>query len=190
MKKVIILIAAVVLVVSVLIGTRSDERLSEKQISALREQYPVYGDINKVNPLIEMVSVKTTLEEISKRADIFVYGEVTEEVPVQSIYSYAKFYGYKVRVFEDVKNKIAPGEEITIIANTEFKDYNPSLSKGMKVVVPVSENKERYYFDVCVYYVTEDGFVLSAFDEKEYLDKEYSGIKVEKLLKILKKYPL
>ena len=51
MKKVIILIAAVVLVVSVLIGTRSDERLSEKQISALREQYPVYGDINKVKYL-------------------------------------------------------------------------------------------------------------------------------------------
>ena len=71
MKKVILLITAVAFVISVIaIGTMPDERLSEEQILVLREQYPVYGDINKVNPLIEMAPVKTTLEEISKRADL------------------------------------------------------------------------------------------------------------------------
>ncbi|MBO5098541.1 MAG: hypothetical protein J6C16_00055 [Clostridia bacterium] len=162
-----------------------EERLTSTQIENLREQYPIYGDINKINPLIEVAQVETSLEEISKRADTFVYGEVIEEVPVYSIYSYAKFYGYRLKVYKDTENIFSTGEEITIVANTDFKDYNPSLSEGMKVVVPVKGFKSqqgKYNFDVCMYYVTEDGFVLSAFDEKEILDKEYSGIKVEKLL--------
>lgn len=193
MKKIIFGAVAIICAVVLIFAFTEEERLTSTQIENLREQYPIYGDINKVSPLIEMAVVKTTMEEISKIADTVVYGEVIEEVPVYSVYSYAKFYGYKLRVFEDTQNKFASGKEITIIANTEFKDYNPSLSAGMKVVVPVAEFKSqqgKYNFDVCMYYVTEDGFVLSAFDEKEMLDREYSGIKVEKLLKEIKKYPL
>ena len=188
--SILIVIVAVLLILTF---AEKDERLNAYEIEELRTQYPIYGDINKVNPLIEIGVVKTTLKELSQRADTFVYGEITEEVPVYSVYSYAKFYGYKLRVFKDAHRKIAQGEEIIIIANTEFKDYNPSLSVGMKVVVPVAENKSqqgKYNFDVCMYYVTEDGFVLSAFDEKEMLDKEYSGIKIEKFLNEIKKYPL
>lgn len=185
MKKTLFFIITVVLIASIFAIAQPEEKLSKEQISALREQYPIYGDINKISPLIEVAQVKTTLEEISKRADTFIYGEVTEEVPVYSKYSYAQFYGYKLKVISDTENKFSLNDEITIVANTEFKDYNPSLFKGMKVVIPVAESKSqqgKYNFDVFMYYVTEDGFVLSAFDESKYLDKEYSGIKVEKLL--------
>ena len=185
MKRVFLALLAVLCVLALMFAFPQKERLTSTQIENLREQYPIYGDINKISPLIEVAQVETSLEEISKRADTFVYGEVIEEVPVYSIYSYAKFYGYRLKVYKDTENIFSTGEEITIVANTDFKEYNPSLSNGMKVVVPVKEFKSqqgKYNFDVCMYYVTEEGFVLSAFDEKEILDKEYSGIKVEKLL--------
>ena len=185
MTRVFLALLAVLCVLALMFAFPQEERLTSTQIENLREQYPIYGDINKITPLIEVAQAETSLEEISKRADTFVYGEVIEEVPVYSIYSYAKFYGYRLKVYMDTENIFSTGEEITIVANTDFKDYNPSLSNGMKVVVPVKEFKSqqgKYNFDVCMYYVTEEGFVLSAFDEKEILDKEYSGIKVEKLL--------
>lgn len=183
MKKILFftVVVALLVILDLSVGTK-EERLTTQQIENLREIYPVYGDINKISPLIEVAQVETTLEEVSKKAYTFVYGEIIDEVPVHSIYSYAKFYGYRVRVFKDSKKNFASGDEITIIANTEFRGYNPSLSNGMKVVLPVGENKGRYYFDAFIYYVTDDGFVLSAFDESKHLDKEYSGIKVEKLL--------
>ena len=185
MKRVFLAFLAVLCVLALMFAFPQEERLTSTQIENLREQYPIYGDINKISPLIEVAQVETSLEEISKRADTFVYGEVIEEVPVYSIYSYAKFYGYRLKVYNDTQDKFSSGEEITIVANTAFKDYNPSLSEGMRVVVPVAEFKSqqgKYNFDVFMYYVTEDGFILSAFDEKKMLDKEYSGIKVEKLL--------
>ncbi len=184
----ILLVVVAVFMISTL--TEKEERLSESEIKEMRTQYQVYGDINKVNPLVEVGTAKTTLKELSEKSDTFVYGEVVEEVPVYSAKSYAKFYGYKIRVIRDTKNIFSTGEEITIIANTVFKEYFPLLSEGMKVVLPISGNNGRYYFDLCVYYVTENGFIISVFDEKEIIDKEYSGIKVEKFLNEIKKYPL
>lgn len=61
----------------------------------------------------------------------------------------------------------------------------------MKVVVPVSrlsENSSRsIYMVVGMYYVTEEGYALSAFDENTAATARttYSGIKVENLLKEL-----
>lgn len=190
MKKKILFLIAMALLISVLTLSVSmrQERMSAQEVEELRTKYKVYGDINKVNPLIEVGVVKTTLKEIAKKSDTFVYGEVLEEVPVYSAKSYAKFYGYKIRVISDTKNIFSSGEEITIIANTVFQEYFPVLSKGMKVVLPIGEIKGKYYFELCAYYVTEDEFVISAFDEKEILDKEYSGIKLEKLLNEIKKH--
>lgn len=184
-KTLVLILTAIVSLCLIFTFLQKEERLTSQQIENLRERYPVYGDINKLNPLIEIAVVKTTLKELAERADTFVYGAVLEEVPVYSVYSYAKFYGYKIKVYEDTEGKFSAGEEITVIANTEFKEYNPSLAEGMKIVIPVAESKSqqgKYNFDLCVYYVTEDGFVISAFDEKQILDKEYSGLKVEKFI--------
>lgn len=70
-------------------------------------------------------------------------------------------------------------------------DFNPKLSDGMKVVVPVMQGKDklsRNWFGIFgMYYVTEDGYALSAFDENTAATARttYSGIKVENLLKEL-----
>lgn len=179
--------------------------LSEAQIVALREQYPVCGIIT---PLLGDMR-ESTLEEAVERAETFVYGEVVgdystyyknistghEELDAKrkanGISDVYEFYEYTINVFNDTEGKYTKGEQITLADNTEFMEYNPQLSDGMRVVVPIIQSKEkesRYYYGVNgMYYVTEDGYALSAFDEQTRAKKAYSGVKVEDLLEALKK---
>ena len=62
----------------------------------------------------------------------------------------------------------------------------------MKVVVPVLEDEpsiNREWFHVIgMYYVTEDDYVISAYDEDKFLTRNnMSGMKVDDLLKELAK---
>ncbi len=180
-------------------------RLTESQIAQLREQYPICG-INEP-PLVSMG--QSTVEEIKERAESFVYGEVIgdytfyyvngttghEELDAKrkanGINDVYEFYEYTVKILDDTEGKYTKGEEITIAANTMFMDYNPKLSDGMRVVVPVVRDEEKpsrsHYSVSGLYYVTEDGYVLSAFDEATRAQKANSGITVEQLFKELKK---
>ena len=179
--------------------------LSEAQIAELREQYPVCGI--KLPPMVDMKVV--TLEETIEKAETFVYGEVVgecstyyknittgheeldEKRKANGISDVYEFYEYTITVLDDSEDKHIKGDEITITANSMFMEYNPQLSDGMRVVVPVIQTKgkaSRYYYGVeGMYYVTEDGYALSAFDEQTRAKKAYSGVKVEDLLEALKK---
>ncbi len=208
-RKLFIIIPALVLILSVcliFILNRNDkeDRLSEDQIAALREQYPICWS----HPLIDVR--KLTLTEVKNASDTFVYGEVVGDISAYTVISSTgnaaldekrkqngivdefEFYEYTIEVISDTEGKREAGAKITIAANSDFKDYNPKLSDGMKVVVPVTPDKKvpgrNYYLVDGMYYVTEDGYAIAAFREDTANTKSRtSGLKVDELLKRLKK---
>ena len=100
-----------------------------------------------------------------------------------------QFYEYTLSVLGDTNGEYKKGEKITIAANVMFMDYFPKLSDGMRMMIPMSRDPEkpsRSYYQPEMYYITEDGYAISAFEEK--LEPEpLSGIKVEELMQELKK---
>jgi len=208
-KKIYIVIPVLLLAVFVCcfgIINKLGQRLSVAQIAELREQYPVCG--LEVPPGLSMRSA--SLEEVKERSESFVYGEVVggvstyfvdastgnreldekrKENGLDEVY---EFYEYTISVIDDTEGTYAKDEIITIAANSVFMDYNPKLEEGMKVVVPVirdDEKSSRSYYNVNgMYYVTADGYAISAFEEATvYARTAFSGVKVEELLKELKK---
>ncbi|MBE5949581.1 MAG: hypothetical protein E7261_11240 [Lachnospiraceae bacterium] len=184
----------------------SEQRLSEKQIAELREQYPICG----INIPATISMRKSSLTETKEIAESFVYGKVVGDMSTYSISASAgnasldnkreenelidtfDFYEYTIAVIEDTAGKYAEGELITIAANTAFIDFNPKLIDGMQVVVPVVEDSEvdgrNYYTVFGMYYVTEERYVIAAYDEEQLNDSKdvFGGIKVDSLMKKLK----
>ena len=206
---VIVLLIIIVLAAGcVLLGEwiSSEQRLSEKQIAKLREQYPICG----IDIPTTISMRKSSLAETKEVVESFVYGKVVGEMSTYSVAASVgngsldnkreenglsdtfDFYEYTIAVIEDTAGKYAEGELITIAANTAFIDFNPKLIDGMQVVVPAVEDSEvdgrNYYTVFGMYYVTEEGYVIAAYDEEQLNDSEdvFSGIKVNSLLEKLK----
>ena len=185
-----------------------EDRLTDEQISQLREQYPICGIIEPPNVSLNH---NISLEDIIELSDSFVYGEVVGDYKTyfvnastgkteadkkrkeKGIEDTFEFYEYTLNVINDTEGKYQKGDVITISDNIIFKDYNPKLSDGMKVVVPVFEGKNvkhptrRSYSVIGMYYVTNDGYAISAFSENKQAKKIHSGLKVEEILKQLEK---
>lgn len=185
-----------------------DTSLSETQIMELRETYPICGDVAKIPALVEKRDF--TWAEIKKYNDTFIYATIDGEMMTFQRYvstgdpeldkkrqengigDVYTFYEYPITVIEDTEGLYQPGDKLTMAANTIFLDYNPKLSKGMKMIIPAvpdSQKETRVQFGLKgMYYVTEDEHVLSAFDESTALMKEkLTGKKVDTLLRELKK---
>lgn len=64
-----------------------------------------------------------------------------------------------------------------------MKDYYGPLSEGMRIIVPVikdDDGENQYNYSVIgMYYVTEDDYVISAYDEAKLAEQVYSGMKVK-----------
>lgn len=185
----------------------SEERLDATQIESLRKQYPVCG----IDAPTGLTLRKMDVNEVKDKAESFVFGEVVGDVMKYSVTTSLsnealsekrsqngikevfEFYEYAIEVIEDTEGKYKKGDLITITANIDFINYNPTLSDGMRVVVPVAKDKEKssrnHYIVDGMYYVTLDGYALSAFDEQNVSVSRgvSSGVKVETLLKNLKK---
>ncbi len=192
--------------VCLIISGNSSDRLSDEEVAALREQYPVCGI-----SVPEGVSIKKIpISEVKNSAETFVYGEVVGNVKTYSvklstgnnildekrrdngISEEYDFYEYTISVISDTEGKKERGKNLTIAANKIFEDYNPKLSEGMKIVVPVvtdDDNPTRNHYIVDgMYYVTEDGYAISAFEESTVYSRQLmSGVKIEELLQELKK---
>lgn len=184
-----------------------EARLTNEQIQALRDEYPVYG--KKAPALVSRKAM--TVDEVKDYVETFVYGEVVGGISKYNVTATLKnkalaekrkkngiddvfeFYEYTVTVIGDTEGIYSKGDKITIAANVDFIEYNPTLSDGMKIVVPViRDNKKEgrtYYTVDGMYYVTPDGYALTAFDEeKASASKDISsGVTLENLLKRLKK---
>lgn len=187
-------------------AAKRNDRLSEAQIEALRGEYPVYG--TKLPPLVDMIT--PTMDRIRERVDTFIYGTIEGEMTVYSEYistgdekldekrervglgNTYDYYKYTLSVIEDTAGILQKGDKIELVANIEVVDYNPTFTDQMTVIVPASQEEEdpqQFAYSVYgTYYVTEDGYVVSAFDEQRAEMKEsLNGIRVERLLDELKK---
>ncbi len=184
-----------------------EERLSAEQVAELRVQYPVCG--KKVPATISMRTMQ--MDEVKDLTDTFVYGEVVGDISKYHVAASAgeealeekrdsygiadvfEFYEYTLSVLSDSEGKYAKGDTITIASNTVFIDYYPSLSEGMKIIVPVVQDKEKptrnYYCLEGMYYVTPEGYAIAAFDETviPVSKNASSGVKADSLLKELRK---
>lgn len=204
-KYIISVIALAIICIMSIIINSSTQRLPKQKILELRKQYPIYG-----KEIPDSLSMETPqLEEVAAVMESFVYAEVIGEEVTYSEYipfgipeldakraangldGIYDFYEYSLRVIEDTEGIYTKGEKISIISNEVFREYNPKLEDGMKVVVPVRKQDDdtvrHGYHVVGMYYVTDNGYAISAFDEVECttLSRTYSGIKVDALLKEL-----
>lgn len=202
----IALFAILLLGFAVLSTYGGNQRLTSDQIATLREQYPLCGDMSTVMGSMRYL----TMEESIKEHDTFVYGTVEGEMSTRSkyistgdpeldkkrqengigdVYSY---YSYTISVIEDSEGIYKAGDKIEIESPTAFINFNPQLSDGMKIVVPIEQVSESdtltYFVAEGMYYVTEDEYVLSVVDETVMRMKEpLTGVKVKKLLAEVKK---
>lgn len=194
-KKLLFGVAAVVLFCAVgcLAFFRfGEQRLSESEIGELREKYPVCGNFAYIPQNIDLFPPKWS--RVLKRTETFLYGTIEGEPTFYRRDSFYEdeWYEYPICVIEDTSGLYFPGEKLTITAIGFLIDYNPHFSPGDRVVVAVSADEEKHfrtYFDVVgTYYVTENDYVLSAFDEEALpdMEKTFTGEKVDVLLKELK----
>ena len=120
----------------------------------------------------------------------------------------ASFMQYRVKVTEVISAKssgqgeVDGGQEadidgqaesicgdIIIAVNSQLRGYVPEPEAGMKIVTPVKRGEGKhegkyFYSRVGFYYVTDDGFVLSAYVEDE--DIKFTGRTLEYLKRKIK----
>ncbi len=164
--------------------------LNQSEVEELRAQYPLYSGVPA------HVSIKEiTLDDIMKTAETLVLAEVIEPLPEYTIQlvddsdssegklqekgkefglsDTATFISYRIKVMEDLlESEILHNQsaEITIAVSSEFKEVEPELKPGMRIITPISQGTGKHqgkylYSKYGLYYVTDHGYVLSAYDE-------------------------
>lgn len=171
------------------------EPLTEAEIEALREEYPVSTE----KP--SMLSMRDqTFAQWVQQADTFVYVEITGEPQFYSIalggggekeiekdeavdQSRTGHFEYPAKVVRDATGVFKGGEAITISSPQMFFEVTPALKAGDRIIAGVTKDQykeTRYQFAyLCAYYVTEDEHVLSCFKELE--GDEKTGLTVDGL---------
>lgn len=91
-------------------------------------------------------------------------------------------------MIHDASGLLHEGDIITICTLETYELSFPPLSKGMKFVMATSRNEDqdgRYWYAAppWMYYVTDDGYVLSGF--KELPELTFSGKKADRFLESL-----
>lgn len=168
--------------------------LSEKQISALREDYPVIAgypshlefkepDITEIYNLSDVILLVKVIEELPDYSVDLIEnsnspeGKMAEKQNGKGIVSKVVYKQYKVSIIDILQKNnteditLAEEKEIDIFYSSEFLDYMPSLKAGMRIIIPVLKGTELHEGKYSItkyglYYTTEDDFILSAFEEE------------------------
>jgi hypothetical protein len=174
-------------------GGPMPERLSDEQIAALREQYPLGRN---TPPLVSM----STRQDISRlamevqMADTILRAKVLGDAKgfSLSLEEYgtvipASYSGYSLEAISDSAGLYPKGTVVDVYMNSMFINDIPKLKKGMEVIVMPGQfslwggrNSVNLSF---LYYVTKDGYVLAAYDMP--LTTERDGMRVEALIEDL-----
>ena len=199
-NRIIITGAAVCLILAVIflipLINKAPAPLSADEVAALRKQYPIYSG---ENPSVFMRH--PALEEYIADSDTLVYAEVlddpfySEEEISTGIPEFDKkggnlnvaFFAYSVSVLEDTKHTLKKGDVIILSQNAMFEETYPKLKKGMKIAVGIEHIEDsgvppQYGYMVDgMFYVTDDGYVMSVFSEEN--QKTRSGRHIKSLLR-------
>lgn len=177
----VLLIALAVWVVS---NLNVNKRLSDEQIVELRKDYPVYGMNANGNDNFDFDILSAVCEE---HVQTFIYCEIVSDASVD----YPSFHAeYKVKVLKDTEKLYSEQEEIIIVGSTDEEYILPVFSKGMKIVLPIwrdDDGRRHWYSIVGTYWVTDDEYVLSAFNEGKYSQCDFTGTQLAQLWKELEK---
>lgn len=182
----ILAVVVIGIVIMIIVVTSADNRLSKEEILELRQLYPIH----KIESSFYHFTPKK-LEQLIEEERIcsFVYGEVLGDV-TNYTEKLMDFFQYQILVIEDTEGRYQEGDVVTIYSNAIQKEFYPEFSDEMKVIIPLIEEEEMPFKDIYVavgtYYVTEKGYVLSAYDENQYAESTYTGLHVNVLLEKLK----
>ena len=117
------------------------ERMSETQITQLREQYPICEV--KFSPNIDVMP--WTMEQYMWRADTFASAQMSGELGIYEkkivVKSY-KFGRYKMSIWNDIEKLLESGEVITSDFNMDMVEHELQLKDNMHVIVPVMKDMD------------------------------------------------
>lgn len=188
------------------------EMLTESQVAALRDQYPITASAKlEPDPLASVEDYQLTLEEVKQYHDSIVYCEVVGKAQRHTLSLSIGFVDfdqkradmgfdntinvieYEVSVIEDTEGIFQEGDTIIMRYNTRDSDLIPTLGLGQQFILPVDEttgDPPRYLsYSGGTFYVTEDGYALSAFEEEKAglaRSARLSGRKVEDVMDFLR----
>ena len=177
--------------------TACSDRLSEHEIQTLREQYPVYDVTAAPNaslimkPLEEVAPEMETVMYVKVLGDIErSYVDLSDTMPVDMVESIkekgfgftltAGFLTYQVEVIDDASGQYAPGDIVTATIPDIVETVIPTFHEGDRFIFmggPDDEVEDEIDMNFRMYYVTEDGYALSSFQEEE--ENRLSGVKAE-----------
>jgi len=194
-----VVVVSAIIAIPVLTADRlPSDVLSAEKIKALRTEYPVYTENP---PMLEMGETHLSWSIWSSNTILMARStgkrvEFTDSYTMDSDSNEAKIaektgggivhsverYGYEVEVIKDSAGFFKKGEFIVIANNLSFEPVTPALKEGMQFIVPVLTNQHSYkeakgsFWRNGFYYVTDDGYALSAFKETDY---QLTGLKAE-----------
>ena len=165
----------------------TDRSLSPEKIQELRKEYPL-----SIGAPVNVNLRDLTFKEVLDHTDSVIIAEVIQQIPDISVELITapgtpegnltakeqeagmnpykpEFTSFQVNVKE-----VITGEEventINLIYNSDFKDIEPNLKPGMKIVVAIkngvgAQQEGSYSFTrYGTYYVVEGDYVLSAYE--------------------------
>jgi hypothetical protein len=158
--------------------------LSQGQIDALRAEYPAHSGVPQTVSM-NILPLDTVLD----RADTLIRATVLDEAVLDALSSrtHHSFFGYTIEIINDSAGVFKKGDILTVAANEMVRDATPPLKRGMEILAPIAENpqwgKVYSFSSFGMYYITKDGYALSAYDMEEAMAKD--GMKADALMKDL-----
>ena len=196
-----LLVIAFIIPASVIIPSLIPEDiLTEEEVAKIREKnnYRIY----KFDPSFWGTTdfKEVSFRETVKNTDTFAYCEVigdAEFVELEAgemINKGATMRIHRLNVIKDSEGIFNEGDEFCFAYGLMNQGTTPRPKDGEKIILPISliflngYEKDEYFAysgETGYYYVTDDGYVISAFEEEE--GCVYSGKTVDNLLKALRK---
>lgn len=189
MSVITVAVISILSIRQVVVDTTHEDALSKEEIDVLREQYPV----NDWEPGL-ICTPQVPLEEYIQICDCFVEVEIVGE-PVTFVRTVAgaggptqvRFTKYEAKIITDIFDRIQ-GDTIEIVCDENAVMCAPAMEAGARFVIGNLYNEEEGTLGIAqghtMFYVTEDGYVLSVKSEES--KNRHTGSTVEDLIDYIK----
>jgi hypothetical protein len=186
------IVAAGVLIALGKSGGPMPERLSDEQIAALREQYPLGRDTSALagRVPIDLYLLATAVRDADTILRAKVLGDAKGFSSSNEDYGRVitnTYSGYSLEAINDSAGLYPKGTIVDVYVNSMFINDIPKLKKGMEIIIMPRKfslwggrNSVNLSF---LYYVTKDGYVLAAYDTPPTTERD--GMRAEALIEDL-----